>query len=91
LPDVVLYLTVPPEVASSRAAFGAERYETVELQNKVRHKFAKVAAVVTQRHGEIWREIEAVGSIEEVESKVWTEVSACIERGGRRGELWVET
>lgn len=90
LPDVIVYLTVPPEVASARAAYGVERYETVELQNKVRDQFAMVAAVVTERHGEIWREVQAVGSIEEVEGKVWTEVSACIGRGGRRGDLWVE-
>lgn len=80
---------MPPEVASSRSAYGVERYETVELQNKVREQFARVAAVVTQRHGQIWRQVEAVGNIEEVESKVWTEVSTCIGRGGRKGDLWV--
>lgn len=35
-PDVVIYLSVTPEVAEQRGGYGEERYEKKEMQAKVR-------------------------------------------------------
>ena len=86
LPDVTLYLTVPPEIASSRSAYGTERYETVELQTKVRAEFQAVSDAVKLIHGDVWRDIEAIGSIDEVSAKVWEVVSGV--KAGVGGKLW---
>ena len=41
-PDVVLYLTVPPDVAASRTSYGSERYENVDFQAKVDKNFRQL-------------------------------------------------
>lgn len=38
-PDMVLFLTIDPENARMRAGFGDERYENVEMQERVRYAF----------------------------------------------------
>jgi dTMP kinase len=38
-PDVVLFLDISKEAASSRGGFGQERYETTEIQERVRQAF----------------------------------------------------
>lgn len=86
LPDITLYLTVPPEIASSRDAYGTERYETMELQTKVRSEFRSVSEKVRHMHGDVWRDIEAVGSIDEVALQVWHLVSGL--KAGAGGKLW---
>ena len=39
LPDAVLYLTLSPEEAAKRGAFGGERYERTDFQKRVAHNF----------------------------------------------------
>ncbi|KAK8865858.1 thymidylate kinase [Kwoniella newhampshirensis] len=93
LPDITLYLTLPPSVASQRSAFGVERYETVAIQTAVREQFGLVANEVKKRHGDgRWVEVSAEGSIEEVESRIWGLVDSVVNGGvdGTVGELWVE-
>lgn len=41
-PDLVLFLDLPIEEAQKRGGFGDERYETLELQTKVRSKFLEL-------------------------------------------------
>lgn len=75
LPDLTLYLTIPPEVASARSDFGTERYETTTMQQKVKEQFVLVHEQVVKRHGhDKWVEISAVGTIEEVEGMVHSEL-----------------
>ena len=38
-PDLVLFIDLPPEVASVRAGYGEERYEKIDFQIKVRKMF----------------------------------------------------
>jgi dTMP kinase len=38
-PDVVLFLDISKEAAASRGGFGQERYETTEIQERVRQAF----------------------------------------------------
>lgn len=88
LPDLTLYLTVPPEVASSRSAYGVERYETLEIQTRVRAQFDLVAEEVKRRQG-AWESIAAVGSIEEVGERIWKLVEPKTTADlGPVGKLW---
>jgi len=41
-PDVVLYLNLTPENASTRGDFGGERYEAVDFQEKVGRKYLEL-------------------------------------------------
>lgn len=41
-PDLVLFLDLPIEEAQKRGGFGDERYETLELQTRVRAKFLEL-------------------------------------------------
>lgn len=86
-PDLVLFLSLSPEAAAKRGGFGDERYETSELQLKVREVFARIAGDV----GESWREVDASGTREEVEVALRRRVDECLE--GERGEvkgLWAD-
>jgi dTMP kinase len=91
LPDLTLYLTVPPEVASSRSAYGTERYENLDMQIRTREQFALVAEEVNKRHGPgRWVEISAVGTVDEVETTVWSFVSERLDNDAPLGRLWLE-
>merc|ERR1719162_889986 len=43
VPDGVFYLHVDPKVGQSRANFGDERYENVDMQARVRQEFKRSA------------------------------------------------
>lgn len=89
---MTLYLSLPPGVAASRAAFGIERYETIEIQNCVKAQFHLVADQVRERHGkDRWLDVSAEGSVEEVGRAIWS----LIEKSGSKqsetlGVLWRE-
>lgn len=59
VPDITLFLTVSPEVASQRGAYGEERYEKIAFQKRVAELFHEVA----QRN---CITVDASGSQEEV-------------------------
>jgi len=90
LPDLTLFLTLPVEVASARSAYGSERYETVELQTRVRTEFASVAEEVINRHGkDRWVSVDATGSMDKVEEAIWQNVeTALAQTKGAIGCLW---
>ncbi|WVR05820.1 thymidylate kinase [Kwoniella sp. DSM 27419] len=91
LPDLTLYLTLPPIEASNRSAFGMERYETVSMQTATREQFGLVAQEVSRRHGDgRWMEVDARGTIEEVGDRIWALLEPVISGvGGQVGDLWV--
>lgn len=90
LPDAILYLSLPPDVASARAAYGVERYETVTMQEQVKKQFTAVANEVKQRHGKAsWTEISASGTIEEVEGLIHARLASVLSiQPGAIGRLW---
>lgn len=101
-PDLTVFLSLNPDQARRRSGFGTERYETNEIQERVRAVFDKMGRTEfnptrrgreeedekqkeelreepdrgeqSGRRGGIWKEIDAEGSIEQVEAKVWSEV-----------------
>jgi dTMP kinase len=89
LPDVTLFLTLPPEVASQRAAYGTERYEKVEIQQRVREQFGRVGARMQEVHGgDAWRDIDASGSIEQIGAHIWEVVQSIGASDGKK-RLWM--
>ena len=64
-PDLVLFLSVSPEVAASRGDFGLERYEKEEFQAKVKSHF--LSFLETEKN---WRRIDADKSVREVSSEI---------------------
>jgi dTMP kinase len=90
LPDATLYLTLPPDVASARAAYGVERDETLAMQERVKGQFTAVAGEVKKRHGEdSWTEISASGTIEEVEGLIHSKLEPILSADPKPvGRLW---
>jgi dTMP kinase len=87
LPDLTLYLTLSPDVASQRGQYGEERYETLSMQTKVREQFGLVAEQVRLRHGtDKWVEVSADGTMDQVEGAIWSLVAAV--EPSERGRLW---
>ena len=88
-PDLTLFLSLSPAAAATRGGFGAERYETSDLQLKVRKVFARIGKEVGSKR---WREVDAAGSLAEVEARVRGEVEGLLVRGGgvaeEVGRLW---
>ncbi|WWC66436.1 thymidylate kinase [Kwoniella pini CBS 10737] len=92
LPDLTLYMTLSQEEASSRSQFGEERYETVSMQSATRQQFTLVAQEVKNRHGkERWVEVDARGTIEEVETRIEGIIANLTSQGvqGEIGKLWI--
>lgn len=84
----MLYLTLSPEAAAARGAYGEERYENVEMQQKTREKFAMVGYEMDRAHPGRWKEIDASGTIDEVEQRIWEVVQGLKEPEVEMGKLW---
>ena len=65
-PDMVLFLSVSPEVAANRGDFGAERYENKEFQAKVKQHFL----TFLETEQSYWTLIDADKSREEVATQI---------------------
>ncbi|EKD05587.1 hypothetical protein A1Q2_00077 [Trichosporon asahii var. asahii CBS 8904] len=91
LPDLTLYLTLSPEVAAQRGAYGQERYENVELQKEVRRQFAAVFDDLRRKHGqERMVEVSAEGTLDEVEEAIWAEAQRALDPVEPIGTLWTQ-
>lgn len=89
-PDLVLFLSLSPETARQRSGFGEERYETQEIQDKVRSVFGRMGESVEEG---VWREVSAEGGVEEVEERIKSEVEGLWDSERLRrevGKLWVD-
>ena len=73
-PDLVLFLSVSPEVAASRGEFGLERYEKREFQAKVKTHF--LSFLQTEKN---WKKIDADKSMNEVSSEIHAAVESAFE------------
>jgi dTMP kinase len=84
----VINLSLSPEDAAKRGQYGEEKYETLDMQQRTRKQFKLVAQEMERRYPGRWEEVDAAGSIEEVEERIWKVVS------GIKGEqplakLWI--
>ncbi|KUI62419.1 Thymidylate kinase [Cytospora mali] len=94
-PDLVVFLDLNEEKAKERGGFGEERYETGEMQGRVRSLFWGLKEGVVEVGGEEvrFREesedlvvVDAGGSVEEVADEIWGVVVPRVEEV-RRGEM----
>ncbi|KAK2602939.1 hypothetical protein N8I77_009433 [Diaporthe amygdali] len=83
-PDAVLFLDLSEEKARERGGFGEERYETVEMQRRVRELFwglkrGEVGGCPFQEEEEDLDVVDAGRSVEEVAEEIWGVVRPRIE------------
>lgn len=83
-PDACVFLSVAPEVAQARGGFGAERYEDVEMQERVRALFEEVRGMPEEREDMVV--VDGGRSFEEVEREVQEIVRRVVVEVGRRKE-----
>ncbi|KAJ3280738.1 hypothetical protein HK104_000435 [Borealophlyctis nickersoniae] len=85
IPDAVVYLDVPVDVAAGRGGFGGERYEQVEVQKRVREVFMEL------RDGR-WKCLDGTKSLEDLGVEVMDiakKVLAECAQQSLRDELWL--
>jgi len=83
-PDAVLYLDMPVEAAKTRGGFGEERYETSELQERVRENFRSLRE-------DWWTVVDASGTIDDVHARCAAVASEAVRRcreGAEFARLW---
>lgn len=90
-PDAVVFLDLDEEKARERGGFGEERYETAEMQRRVRGLFwglkkGEVDGVRFSEEAEDLLVVDAGGSIEEVAEEIWRVVRPKVE-GVEKGYL----
>jgi len=82
-PDCVIFLQLTPEQAEQRGGYGEERYETREMQLRVRQRFDELQAMdesTAAKGATPWRVIDAAQSMERVEQEIYETVQATLER-----------
>ncbi|KAF2651871.1 thymidylate kinase [Lophiostoma macrostomum CBS 122681] len=75
-PDLCVFLKISPEEAKKRGGFGAEKYEKEEMQRNVRELFE---VMMKEKEGEDFVEVDAGGSLEDVQRSVREVVDKCLE------------
>jgi dTMP kinase len=69
-PDCIYYMDISAEEAAKRGGFGNERYEATPFQLSVREKFTELMDHDQKIEPNLWKVINAVGSIEEIHEKL---------------------
>lgn len=90
-PDAVVFLDLDEDRARERGGFGEERYETAEMQRRVRGLFwglkkGEVGGVPFAEEAGDLVVVDAGGSVEEVAEEIWRVVRPRIE-GVEKGEV----
>lgn len=93
-PDAAVFLDLAEAEAAARGGFGEERYETGEMQRRVRGLFwgLKAGEVEGVRFGEEAEDlvvVDAGGSVDEVAEAIWGVVGPKVEEAAR-GDLGAE-
>lgn len=83
-PDLVVYLTLTDEAMTRRGGFGAERYETSEMQQKVRKMFEKLI------EKPLWQVVDADKTEESLNDELKVLVTKKIDEVGNKtiDTLW---
>ncbi|KAM0191479.1 hypothetical protein ACHAPC_002282 [Botrytis cinerea] len=94
MPDRVIFLDLEPEEAEKRGGYGDEKYETREMQRRVRNGFLSLqnsAVPGFEQEQRIMKAIDAGDGLDEVAEKIWHAVKDIVEQieKGEHGELGV--
>ncbi|KIK92646.1 hypothetical protein PAXRUDRAFT_146891 [Paxillus rubicundulus Ve08.2h10] len=73
-PDLTLFLNVEPEVAMLRGGYGEERYETREVQRKVREVFERIGREMNEGESGKWVVVDAGQDRDKVAQDIWEAV-----------------
>jgi len=84
-PDVVIYLTLPVEVASQRQLYGSERYETVSIQSRASAMFERIS-------DDSWKVVNADKSVDDLHKELKSIVDQVIIESEQKeiGRLWMD-
>ena len=92
---MVIFFDITPEIAKERGGFGQERYETEEMQLRVRKFFHRIGDELIERRenaggGTRWVSIDAGKERDRVAEEVWGLVGPLVKRGdhGPLQKLW---
>jgi len=76
-PDICLYLELTPEAAKQRGDYGQERYETIEIQTKVRQQFhllkadaSNTSKTVGLGGSTVWHTVDASQTLDQVHQHI---------------------
>ena len=69
MPDMCVFLDISAQDAAKRGAYGQERYEKQEMQDRVRDLFFEMRSRATT--GEDFQVIDGGQSLEAVEKEIW--------------------
>ncbi|KAF7884861.1 hypothetical protein EAF00_010679 [Botryotinia globosa] len=94
MPDRVIFLDLEPEEAEKRGGYGDEKYETREMQRRVRNGFLTLQGSALpgfEHERRIMKAIDAGNGLDEVAEKIWDAVKDLVEQieKGKGGELGV--
>ncbi|KAF5876200.1 uncharacterized protein Bfra_002602 [Botrytis fragariae] len=94
MPDRVIFLDLEPEEAEKRGGYGDEKYETREMQKRVRNGFLTLQDSTLpgfEHERRIMKAIDAGDGLDEVAEKIWDAVKGLVEQieKGKVGELGV--
>lgn len=92
-PDLCLFLNISPEAAAERGGFGSEKYETSDMQKRVRTLFYELMKLPD---GQDMKIVDAGRDVEEVKNDVLKEVEEAMASSKMRETLgsilpWSET
>ncbi|XP_029825426.3 thymidylate kinase [Ixodes scapularis] len=88
-PDLILYMSVPPETLAARGGFGEERYENSSFQEKVRANYNRLASL--EAKGGRWIEVDCSKNVQEVHQIIESVVlEALTKERADVGKLWSE-
>ncbi|KAF9225790.1 thymidylate kinase [Gyrodon lividus] len=73
-PDLTLFLNVDPEAAMLRGGYGEERYETREVQRKVREIFERIGREMSEGASGKWVMVDAGQDRDKVTDDIWEAV-----------------
>ena len=79
-PDCIIYLDMPVEDAAKRGAFGEERYEKIDFQNKVRDQFMALKTSDEAAGAVPWHTVDAAQSIEDIKVQIQAIADATMEK-----------
>ncbi|KAI9647740.1 Thymidylate kinase [Ciborinia camelliae] len=94
MPDKVVFLDLEPEEAEKRGGYGDEKYETREMQRRVRDGFLTLQNTAIpgfEHERNIMKAIDAGDGLDQVAEKIWDVVDGLVEQieKGELGELGV--
>merc|ERR1712039_671698 len=86
VPDAIFYLHIDEKVGASRANFGDERYENVDMQSRVRNEFKRPAL----RANVAWHDVDGAREIDTIHAEIRAAVHDIKDKEKENGTLPIQ-